>query len=213
MRRALAHFALAGDGSIMVEAAIMMPIFLFLVLCSIDVLYAFYQRGAAAKAVQIGLRIAAVSDPVASGLGGLAAAVVGPDSPPGSPLPAFLVTCDGASESCSCSGYCNGIGGYDANAMNAIVYGRNRDSCGKGASVYELGMCNLLPTLTPAHVLIAYQANGLGYVGRPGSVPTITLSLQNLPYHFIFLRSALGPMSMPALTASMTAEDLSSTAD
>jgi TadE-like protein len=213
MRRAFTDFAVAHNGSVLVETAIVMPIFLMIVLCSIDFLFAFYQWSAAAKAVQIGLRIAVVSDPVAKGLGGLAAAAVGPNAPPGSPLPVFVVTCDGASETCNCRGSCSGVGGYDVSAMNAIVRGRNSEACGDGAGVYQLGMCDVFRPLTAANVMIEYQGARLGYAGRPGSVPTITLSLHNVPFQFVFLRSLLGTVPIPALTASMTAEDMSSTAD
>jgi Flp pilus assembly protein TadG len=213
MQRAVARLVFAEDGSVLVEAAIVMPVFLMLVLGAIDVLYASYQWSAAVKAVQIGLRIAAVSDPVAVGLGASSATAFDPNTPPGSPPPTFVVTCDGAAESCSCEGSCRGVGGYDANAMNTIVYGRNSDACGDSTGVYATGMCDLFGALKPANVMIVYQASGLGYVGRPGSVPVITISLQKVPFQFIFLRAAFGSISIPGLTASTTAEDMSSTAD
>jgi hypothetical protein len=213
MQRAVATLARAEHGSVLVEAAIVMPVFLMLVLGAIDILYASYQWSAAVKAVQIGLRIAAVSDPVAVGLGVLSAAAVDPNAPPGSPPPTFVVTCDGAAESCSCQGYCRGIGGYDADAMNTIVYGRNSSGCGDSTGIYFTGMCDLFGALKPANVLIVYQAGGLGYVGRPGSVPIITISLQKVPFQFIFLHAAFGSIPIPGLTASTPAEDMSSTAD
>ena len=60
----------------MVEVTIMLSIPLVLVFGAIDFLLLFYQWNAAAKAVQIGARLAAVSDPVASGLNRLSQAVV-----------------------------------------------------------------------------------------------------------------------------------------
>jgi hypothetical protein len=53
---------------------------------------------------------------------------------------------------------------------------------------------------------------GRGYAGRPGGpVPTITLSLQNLPFRFFFLSGLMGfhDFMIPASTTSVTAEDLS----
>ena len=61
------RFARDNDGAVLVEATIMMTIMFVLVLGSVDFLFAFYQWNAAAKAVQVGARIAAVSDPVARG--------------------------------------------------------------------------------------------------------------------------------------------------
>jgi hypothetical protein len=63
-------------------------------------------------------------------------------------------------------------------------------------------------------VIIVYAQTGLGYPGRPaGPVPTITVSLQNLPFQFYFLGGLLRftSIQMPALTTSITGEDLAST--
>ena len=68
-------------GAVMVEVTIMLSITLVLVFGAIDFLLLFYQWNAAAKAVQIGARLAAVSDPVASGLHGLSRVVVSTSVP------------------------------------------------------------------------------------------------------------------------------------
>ena len=72
----LNHFLRDQRGAVMVEVAIMLSITLVLVLGAIDFLLLFYQWNAAAKAAQIGARLAAVSDPVALGLNGLSHGVV-----------------------------------------------------------------------------------------------------------------------------------------
>jgi hypothetical protein len=62
-------------------------------------------------------------------------------------------------------------------------------------------------------VVIIYAQAGLGFAGRPGGpVPTITISLKNLPLQFFFLSALMGfnDLRIPPLTTSMTAEDLSS---
>src|SRR5437660_5286562 len=112
------------NGGVLVETTVMMSIMFVFVLGLIDLLYAFYQWNAATKAVQVGARIAAVSDPVVKGLGDLSAAVVSASLRPGSPMPAFTVTCDGETRTCSCEGACVGVGGYNADAMGTIVFGR-----------------------------------------------------------------------------------------
>jgi hypothetical protein len=76
-------------------------------------------------------------------------------------------------------------------------------------------MCDIFPRIRPANVVIVYTQTGLGYAGRPGGpVPTITLSLQNLPFQFFFLSGLRGfkDIPIPASTTSITAEDLSSNA-
>jgi hypothetical protein len=115
---------------------------------------------------------------------------------------------------CSCSGTCTGIidNPFDAAAMNRIVYGRrNTPSCGN-ASAYTIGMCNLLPSITPANVVIVYTQTALGYAGRPGGpVPTIKVSLRNMQFHFFFLTPLLGVhIAMPPMTTTVTAQDLCS---
>jgi hypothetical protein len=205
------------QGSVMVEVTIMLSITLVLVLGAIDFLLLFYQWHAAAKAVQIGVRLAAVSDPVASGLNNLSQAVVSASVPPGAAMPNFVVTCDGRTGTCSCNGAnaCRGMKGYDGTAMNTIVFGRGSSSCSDAKSADVVGMCDIFPRITPANVKIVYAQTGLGYAGRPGGpMPTITVSLQNLPFQFFFLRGLVGfhDFQIPASTVSLTAEDLSSRA-
>lgn len=200
------------DGAILVEATVTMTVLLVFVLGSIDFLVAFYQWNAAAKALLVGARIAAVSDPVADGLNNLSVAVAGPFMPAGAPMPSFVVRCDGAARTCTCEGACTGITGYNDAAMNTIVFGRGSSSCSDATSLYYAGMCDIFPRITAANVVIVYAQTGLGYVGRPnGPVPTISLTLQNLPFQFYFLGGLMGlsKINIPAV-ASIGGEDLSS---
>jgi TadE-like protein len=200
------------DGAILVEATVTMTVLLVFVLGSIDFLVAFYQWNAAAKALLVGARIAAVSDPVADGLNNLSVAVAGPFMPAGAPMPSFVVRCDGAARTCTCEGACTGITGYNDAAMNTIVFGRGSSSCSDATSLYYAGMCDIFPRITAANVVIVYAQTGLGYVGRPnGPVPTISITLQNLPFQFYFLGGLMGlsKINIPAM-ASIGGEDLSS---
>src|SRR5499433_4160609 len=209
------YFLRDQQGSVIVEVTVMLSITLVLVLGAIDFLLLFYQWNAAAKAVQIGARLAAVSDPVASGLNNLSQAVVSASVPPGAAMPNFVVTCDGRTATCTCNGVNACRGGYDRAAMNTIVFGRGSSSCSDAKSADVVGMCDIFPRITPANVKIVYAQTGLGYAGRPGGpVPTITVSLQNLPFQFFFLRGLMGfhDLQIPASTVSLTAEDLSSRA-
>ena len=208
--------ALDERGAVLVEVSVVMTIMLVFLLGSIEFLFVFYQRNAAAKAVQIGARLAAVSDPVAHGLNGLSAAVLGPRIPPGSAMPDFVVTCDGSTSRCTCSsGSCPAELAYNAAAMSMIVFGRGSSSCGDAKSIYDAGMCDIFGRITPANVIITYAQSGLGFAGRPGGpVPTITVSVKDLRLQFFFLRGLAGldDLQIPPSTTSMTAEDLSSSA-
>src|SRR5262249_6128559 len=130
------YFLRDQQGSVLVEVTIMLSITLVLVLGAIDFLLLFYQWNAAAKAVQIGARLAAVSDPVASGLNSLSQAVVSAAVPPGAAMPNFVVTCDGRTATCTCNGVnaCRGMKGYDRAAMNTIIFGRASSSCSHAKS-------------------------------------------------------------------------------
>jgi Flp pilus assembly protein TadG len=214
------------NGGVLVETTIMISIVLVFVLGSVDFLFAFYQWNAAAKALEIGARIAAVSNPPASGLSCITTTCAGSDSLStrvvssslhvGDTMPSFTVTCnDGGSGGCSCAGTCTGVSGYNSAALNTIVYGRGSAVCGDATNPYRTGMCDIFPRIQPANVRIVYAQTGLGYAGRSrGPVPTITLSLQNLTFQFFFLGGLLGfnNINIPALQTTITGEDLSSVA-
>jgi len=57
-------------GAVLVETAIVVPLFFLLVLGTIDVTYMFYQWALADKATYVGARTAVVSSPVAKSLSG-----------------------------------------------------------------------------------------------------------------------------------------------
>jgi hypothetical protein len=210
-----ARLASDQNGAVLVEATVMMIIILVFVLGSIEFLFVFYQWNAAAKAVQVGARLAAVSDPVALGLNNLSIAVEDSSLPPGASMPFFEVTCNGATMSCKCTGMCVGVGGYNSEAMNTIVFGRGSSSCTDATSFYSAGMCDIFPRIRPENVTVTYVQTGLGYVGRPGGpAPTVIVALQNLSLEFFFLRGLLGfkNIQIPPLTTAITGEDLSTTA-
>jgi Flp pilus assembly protein TadG len=203
------------SGAVLVEVTVLLPIIVAILFGMIDFLHAFYQWNAAAKAVEVGARIAAVSDPVAIGLNSLSNQVMLSGSfTSGQQMPKFTITCNGSTAACSCTGTCAGItaNSYNAAAMNRLVFGRGSMACGDAKSYYTTGMCDVLPSITPANVVVVYQQTGLGYAGRPGGpVPTITVTLQNMRFQFFFLSYLLGKtIAMPAMTTTITAEDLCS---
>ena len=73
------------DGAVLVEVTVVMTIMFVFILGSIEFLFVFYQWNAAAKAVQVGTRIAATSDPVAGGLRTISVTVAGPSALPEGP--------------------------------------------------------------------------------------------------------------------------------
>jgi Flp pilus assembly protein TadG len=204
-------------GGVFVEAALLIPIMLSFLLGSVDFLYAFSQWTAATKAVQVGARLAAVSDPVATGLTStptnLATNAVSGSVLLGDAMPTFQVTCDGAASTCTCTGFCTNYGSYSAAAMNTIVYGRGSSSCTDATSYYFAGICDIFPQALPSKVRVVYSQTGLGYAGRTsGPVPTIAVSLQNLTFQFFFLSGirGLANIAMPNFTTTVTGESMAS---
>ena len=195
-----------SDGSVLLEFTIFVGAFFTVLFGLIDFSFAFYQWNAATKAVQLGARLAAVSDPVASDLtmnNWDVAGYAGGD--PVAIADGFTRVCSGA------AGTCTG-GTYDASAMETIVYGRGNTSC-DGAPP-NIGMCNIFWAVTPENVRVTYEYTGLGYAGRPtGPVPTIKVEVVGIPFQFNFLGSLLGfdDIEIPGLVSTVTGEDLSRT--
>ena len=218
------RFARDQDGSVLVETTVLIPILLVFVLGAVDFSLAFYQWSLATKAAQVGARIAVVSDPVASGLNNISTGVLSSTVAAGDPMPAFQVTCDGAAASCTCTvGTCPGMGTFSWAAMNNIVCGRDNTSATEcnystqcsATSYYFRGMCDIYPRITAANVIIRYTQTGLGFAGRSGGpIPTIAVSLQNLPFQFFFLNGLMGfgPINISSEITTTTGEVLSSAA-
>ena len=209
------------EGGPLVEAAILLPLLLTFLLGAVDFLLAYSQWATVAKAIEVGARIAAVSDPVADGLIDFPTQAVSSTVLLGNAMPDFQVTCDGSTGQCTCTrGTCPGLGtNINATAMNKIISGRDRTNatvaCGDATSYYNTGMCDIFPSIRSANLKIVYEQTGLGYAGRTaGPVPTITVSIQNVPFQFFFLRGFLGfaNLTMPPLTTTITGEALSSAA-
>jgi len=200
-------------GGPLVEVAVLLPIVFLFLFASVDFLIAFYQWTAATKAVEVGARLAAVSDPVASGLSTIPTnALNGTTVQLGDSMPDFEVTCNDASTglgACTCTrGTCTGMGTYSATAMNTLVFGRGSAACNDATSFYKVGMCDIFPPITAANVKVAYSHTGLGYAGRAaGPVPTITVSLQNLNFQFLFL-NGFATRTMPSFATTITGEGL-----
>ncbi|RWM06699.1 MAG: pilus assembly protein [Mesorhizobium sp.] len=207
------RFAASEDGAAMVEMTIVSTLLFALVLGFVDFGNAFYQWNAATKAVQIGARLASISDPIAPQI-----ATAGITTTPGAPIPAgnFDYTCNGATSVCSCAGSGCVPGTFTPANFNRIFRG---DATGTGtcpplAAGQRPGMCHFFPRLQPDNVVVRYTATGLGYQTRAGGpVPTITVSLQSVTFQFFFLQGLMGftNITMPSMLSTVTGEDLKST--
>lgn len=192
----------------MVELIIVINVVLLLLIAFIEFGVAMNQWNLAAKSVQVGARLASVSDPVDQDLSAYTGLETG--SSPGDPIDQasndFTTTCQ--------AGTCPS-GTYDAAAMNRLVFGSD-NAC--DATPPTIGMCDVFNPVAAGNVVVTYGFTGLGYAGRPsstgkagGPVPTITVSLTGLTFNFLLLGGLLGlnTLPIPAFPVTMVGEDLS----
>jgi Flp pilus assembly protein TadG len=222
-RRRLAGSLLRDrSGAALVEFTLVAPLLFLLTFGLVDFGNAFFQWNEAAKAAQLGARLAAVSSPVWSALSSLQGTENGNSgAAAGAAWPAtdnYGVSCSGSPPTCAAISGTAGLVGQaataSATALNNIVYGRGQTTCGGALGGGQFpGMCDLFNRITPANVVIEYRYSGLGYVARPeGPIPTIVLKLTGLTFQFIALNGflGLGPITMPDFKVTITGEDISS---
>ena len=192
--RHLFHFAREQGGGAMVETLIVLNVIVLIIAAFVEMGLAVNQWNLAAKAAQVGARLAAVSDSVDSSLSEWSGEVTDVVEP-GDPIPAGQGfadrICSGGNTSCT-----GGI--YSADAMQHLV---DR-------------MQQVLPRLTSDNVRVAYRFTGLGYAGRPGGpVPTITVSIVDVTFDFFILGRLLGldALRMPEFSTTIVGEDMATT--
>jgi Flp pilus assembly protein TadG len=208
------------NGSTIMEFTIGMMTFFLVLFGVIEFTYGYYQWNSASKAVQLGARIAAVSDPITPGLRtwtGVTNSIL-----PGDPMPAFDVTCQMNGATVTCTGSPGDVtAAPSAAAFQDIVYGRGnatspRTCVNPPASPRNTGMCNIFNRINSDNIFVRYQNTGLGYAGRPGgTVPTITVGLRGdnagrLTYTYIFIGTLMNfaPVTLPTFSTTVTGEDL-----
>jgi hypothetical protein len=199
------------SGAVIVEMAIALPLLLILLLGFVDFGYAFYQWNAGNKAVQVGARLARISDPVATDIATVVKTLPTGKSP-GDPVApdTYHFTCSADSSGAALCTYCDendkcSTSGSSQTAFDLIYDG----------DATRPGMHAFLPTLAKSEVHIEYVATGLDFWTRPdGPVPTIRVSIVNHPFQFFFLGGLLGfaNITMPNMLSTVTGEDLDSSA-
>ena len=208
-------FAQDEAGAAMIEMTIVVMLLFTLVLGFVDFGFAFYQWNAANKAVQVGARLAAVSDAVPEGIAleGLSPPSIGDV---GNAVTAgryhYRCTANVAgTASCTCvTGACIDVT-VDTAGQDAFDLILDGDAAGDAP---RPGMRDFFPGLEPNQIQIDYVATGLGYWPRPGgAVPTVRVSIVNRTFQFFFLSGLLSftPITMPDMLSTVTGEDLSTT--
>jgi Flp pilus assembly protein TadG len=195
------------EGAAFLEFTVFAMFFFTFLFGVVEFTLAYYQWNAGTKAVQLGARLAAVSNPISDELAVPSWDLA--DYAPGDIVAmddGFTIVCTGATARCN-----DDPNDYDAAAMNTLVFGRGNSSCAE-ATAPNFGMCHLFSRVRPENVVVTYTYTGLGYAGRPGGpVPTIRVELVGIPMQFIFFDALFGlnDYDIPGLASTVTGEDLS----
>lgn len=181
------------------EGLITFPIVLLMLVAMAEFGFAVHQWNQTVKAVQIGARLAVVSEPLAD-LTPISNyytnnGVVGQPPPSGAPT----VTCGAGTSAC------------DATQLNRLVFGSD-STCDPEYGSSRPGICDFHRGIGPGNLRITYSPSGLGFVGSPGKpVVTVTLEVRGLRFNLPFLGALIGvnTMEIPSHPVALTSEDLS----
>lgn len=195
-------FFTRDEGAVLVEGLLVLPILVLVMASFVELGFAMFQWNQVVKAVQVGARQLAVSDPILTStqMDGFTSDLGGIDA--GQPIPATVVSasCGAGTTACTTDG------------MNRLIRGSD-SACTPNLAGSVSGMCDLFPGLNAGNVQVTYTRDGLGYVGRPGGpVLSITVQTTNVYFSFLLLDALIGPdgIPMPAHSVTITSEDLNS---
>lgn len=197
MIRFLRSLSSRSEGAAAVEFALVCIPMLLITIGIMEFGFALFQWNSAEKATQFGVRVAVVRPAIASSLhqwdGKLVSNEFGD-----SPMPDFAaapVECDGATGTCSQVG-----DNFDPNTHPTFTRIVSK-------------MQEIFPAVRPANVVVEYVPIQLGFVGRCGPVPSVTVRLQNMVFDFMVIDTLANlttgsSIAMPSFNATMVGEDL-----
>ena len=196
-------------GSVLVETTIVLPMFLLLVLGTIDVTYMFFEWGLANKAAYLGARAAVTSNPV---------------DPAVTNISYTQAQLQNIGQSCL---------SFSCPSANSVCTGTSTGvTCTRGDNAAFTRIFNkmqaMFPRLQRENVTISYQTNGTGLVGQawegsadPGNpqftLPmNVTVSITGMTHQFYFVSPLLrifgGVFStapaIPTFATTLQSEDL-----
>ena len=197
-----------------VEFVVIFPFFLILVLYGLEVILAVFWWQSVEEAAQLGARLAVVWDPAVTsevcptGGGGVSAGVL-PTTNCKKSGTSYLY--GGSCADGNCAGYstvsCTGGSGGSCDSNSTaftMICDRMRSMFGP---VGGTGTTHTCPGVT-----ITYSDSGLGFAGGP-VIPNVSVSISGVPFDVVdvpILPNIIGTVS--TMTATLTGEDLSSTA-
>lgn len=211
MKYLLRRFRKHEDGGALVEAVLVIGVLVLTLAAFVEFTMLMHWWNQGAKAVQLGSRMASVSDPVDSSL--LIVANSDPTMDFGERVCTVIVPEGTRSPSDLPMGTCEG-GIYNRDAMKRIIFGTD-EVCSTTSDAYH-GMCDVFPAIASqgGQVEVRYMFGGLGYVNRLGGpVPVISVTLRDVPFPLPILDRmlSLAGMTMPDRSSTAVGEDLSAT--
>jgi Flp pilus assembly protein TadG len=192
---------LSGDrtAATAAEFALVLPLLILFLFGTIDVGRLMWEWNRAAKATQMGVRYAVVTDFVPSDLASKDFTISGATQ--GSPVNSTLfpgVRCTGTSSAANCTcktGSCAAFGlTGNPGAFNNIVARMNL----------------IYPRITAQNVVVEYDPAGLGFAGNPFGpdvAPIVTVRLQNMTFQPIVTQIFGATFNMGSFPSSLTVED------
>jgi TadE-like protein len=192
-------FLKGEEGAVLVEGLLVLPILVLVMAAFVEFGFAMFQWNQTVKAVQIGARQLAVSDPILADMAAFDEDLTDLDA--GVAVPAAIVTVSCGAGTTAC----------DPTGMGRLISGSD-GACDADLAGSVSGMCDFFPLLSEENVRVTYQRAGLGYVGRPsGPVLSITVETFDMSFDFLILDALLGgnAIAMPRHSVTITSEDLS----
>ncbi len=186
-------------GVALTEALITLPMVMLAFSAFVEFGYAMSQWNQTVKALQLGARLAAVSEPLTSDFADVFPTDAADPLNNGDATPnnaTISSTCGPALANCS-------------DELTRIVMGSD-GVCGVAGDTNP-GICDLNWRIQPANLVVTYQRSGLGYWGRPnGPVLTMRLEVRDVTFDLPFLGALLGldQIEVPAHPVTLTTEDL-----
>lgn len=192
-------FAREESGATLAEGLIVLPLVVLAFAAFVEFGYAMFQWNQTVKALQFGVRKAAVSNSIVTGFNPTTVTAAGSTNA-GVAIPVGALgpwTCTGTPACTS--------------ELNRIVYGAAGATSCQPIGTGSPAMCQLNPRIGIDNVRVTYMMSGLGYYGRPaGAVLTIRMEVLGITFNLPLLGALLGlnNVTVPAMPVTVTSEDL-----
>jgi Flp pilus assembly protein TadG len=194
-----ARLAKNEQGATIVEFSLIFVLLMLMTWGVVEFGYLWWQWNSAEKATQMGVRKAVVTSPVATELATA-------DCGSGTTLsPGTLCSSGGTAFT---TAVCTGSAGGGGSCTGGYTF--STDAYNRILAVMQA----VFPFVQPQNVTVQYAYVALGFAGRPGPVPAVTVELTGMNFSFYALNAllGLGPIAMPDFRATLTGEDLDSAA-